>query len=123
MAVKVKLIDITKLKKADYLIAQESQKVLRDAKTMLDKQEEFMKNGGMNRQQLRAFINSDFWTSRQRQKAREELLNFHKELKESMASQASIKRKELSTASRLLEQGIGSGVNNRSEPKKRSGYV
>ena len=123
MAVKLKLIDITKLKKADYLIVQESQKVLRDAKTMLDKQEAFMKNGGMNRQQLRAFINSDFWTSRQRQKAREELLNFHQGLKESMASQASIKRKELSIASRLLEQGIGSGVNNRSEPKKRSGYV
>ncbi len=123
MAIKLKLVDITKLKKADYLVTEESQKTLRDAKVLLDKQEEFMKNGGMNRQQLRAFINSDFWTSRQKQKAREELLSFHKELKENMASEASIKRKELSTASRLLEQGIGSGVKSRPAPKKRSGYV
>ena len=88
MAIKLKLVDITKLKKADYLVTEESQKTLRDAKVLLDKQEEFMKNGGMNRQQLRAFINSDFWTSRQKQKAREELLSFHKELKENMASEA-----------------------------------
>ncbi|MFK0573515.1 hypothetical protein [Endozoicomonas sp.] len=120
MAVKLKLVDITKLKINNYLAVEQSQAIIREAKVMLDKQEEFMKNGGMDRQKLRAFINSDLWSSRQKQKAREELLNFHDELKNNMANEASAKRKELRSASRLLTQRR---VKKATTAKKRSGYV
>lgn len=122
MAVKLKLVDITKLKKSNYLASEESLAAIRNAKVLLDKQEEFMNNGGMDRQKLRAFINSDFWTSRQKQKAREELLHFHDELKNNMANEASTKRKELRSASRLLNQGK-SKVKGGASKKKRSGFV
>ncbi|WP_257265989.1 hypothetical protein [Endozoicomonas sp. ONNA2] len=120
MALKLRLIDITKLQKSNYLASESSKAAIREAKVLLDKQEEFMKNGGMDREKLRAFINSDYWTSRQKQKGREELLSFHNELKSNMANEASAKRKELSSAGRLLSQRK---VKKASTVKKRSGYV
>ena len=120
MAVKLKLVDITKLKQSNYLGSETSKAAIREAKVMLDKQEEFMKNGGMDRQKLRAFINSDFWTSRQKQKAREELLSFHNDLKSNMANEATAKRKELKSAGSLLTQRK---VNRASSVRKRSGFV
>ncbi len=120
MAVKLKLVDITKLQKSNYLASEVSKSAIREAKVLLDKQEEFMKNGGMDRQKLRAFINSDYWTSRQKQKARDELLNFYNEFKSNMANEASAKRKELRSASRLLSQRK---VKKTTSAKKRSGYV
>ena len=120
MAVKLKLVDITKLQKATFLVSQETKKAIADAKVMLDKQEEFLKNGGMDREKLRAFINSDRWTNQQKQKAREELLRFHSELKSNMAEAATAKRKDLNFASRLLEQGKTKASTTR---KKRSGFV
>ncbi|USE35386.1 hypothetical protein [Endozoicomonas sp. SCSIO W0465] len=120
MSLKLRLVDITKLQKSNYLASEASKAAVREAKLLLDKQEAFMKNGGMDRQKLRAFINSDYWTSRQKQKAREELLNFHKEFKNNMVDEASAKRKELSSASSLLSQRK---VKKASTIKKRSGYV
>ncbi|WP_422461624.1 MULTISPECIES: hypothetical protein [unclassified Endozoicomonas] len=120
MALKLRLVDVTKLQKTNYLTSEASKAAVREAKVLLDKQEEFMKNGGMDRQKLRAFINSDYWTSRQKQKAREELLNFHNEFKSNMANEATAKRKELNSASRLLTQRK---VKKASTVKKRSGYV
>ncbi|WP_419535221.1 hypothetical protein [Endozoicomonas sp.] len=122
MAVKLKLVDITKLKKSNYLASAASKAAIREAKELLDKQEEFMKNGGMDRQKLRAFINSDYWTSRQKQKAREELLSFHSELKNNMAHEASVKRKELQKASRILNQGKAK-TKKAPVKRKRSGFV
>lgn len=121
MAVKLKLVDVTKLKKASFLVSQETEKAIAEARVMLGKQEEFLQNGGMDRQKLRAFINSDHWTSQQKQKAREELLRFHNELKSDMARVASSKRKELSNANRLLEQRkITPATATR---KQRSGFI
>lgn len=120
MAVKLKLVDITKLKKSSYLVSEESKMAIRDARVSLDKQEEFMRNGGMDREKLRAFINSDYWTSRQKHKAREELLRFHDELKSNMAHEASVKRKELRSSSNLLNQDKARTGTTR---RKRSGYV
>ena len=120
MAVKLKLVDVTKLQKASFIVSQETKKAVADAKVMLDKQEEFLKNGGMDRQKLRAFINSDRWTAQQKQKAREELLRFHGELKTNMAEAATAKHKELNFASRMLQQGKVQASTTR---KKRSGFV
>jgi|GEM_PF-6366888 len=121
MAVKLKLVDVTKLKKASFLVSQETEKSVAEARVMLDKQEEFLQNGGMDRKKLRAFINSDQWTSQQKQKAREELLRFHNELKTDMARVASAKRKELNNSGRLLEQRkLQPGTATR---KQRSGFV
>ena len=120
MAVKLKLVDVTKLQKSSFLVSQETKKAVADARAMLDKQAEFMKNGGMDREKLRAFINSDLWTNHQKQKAREELLRFHSELKSNMADAATAKRKELNFASRLLDQ---SKVQASTTRKKRSGFI
>ncbi len=121
MAVKLKLVDVTKLKKASFLVSQETEKAVAEARVMLDKQEEFLQNGGMDRQKLRAFINSDQWTSQQKQKAREELLRFHNELKTDMARVAADRRKELNSANRLLEQRkLQPGTATR---KQRSGFI
>ena len=122
MAVKLKLIDITKLKKASELVSVESKAVLSDAKAMLARQEEFLNNGGMDRQKLKAYLNSDAWSAKQKHKVREELVRFHDELKRDMAAESAKVKKELRVASQLLKQGKGK---QQSKPvrKKRSGYL
>ena len=120
MAIKLKLVDVTKLKQSSYLVSQVSTKVVSEAKIMLDKQEQFMKEGGMDRKKLRAFINSDLWTDRQKQKAREELINFHSELKNNVAIEVENKRRELSAASRLLNQNR---VTKAVSHKKKTGFL
>ena len=123
MSVKLKLIDIHKLKKSGFLATAESEPVLKNARDMLKKQEEFMRIGGMDREKLRAFINSDYWTAKQRQKAREELLRFHSELKADMKQAADQRRKEISQSRRLLEQNGGDSASGPRSRRKRSGYV
>lgn len=123
MAVKLKLVDVTKLKKSSYLVLEESKAVVREARAMLDKQEEFMKNGGrMDRKKLRSFINSGYWTAWQKQKSREELLNFYHEFKDNMANEASAKRKELRNARNMFSQRKGKGKRARIA-RKRTGLV
>lgn len=121
MAAKIKLVDVTKLKKSNVLVTNQAEQVLRQAKAMLQKQEEFMSEGGMDRQKLRAFINSDAWSSRQRQKARQELIRWHEELKNGMSQDASVKRKELKLSARLLKPGRKQ-ASKRSQ-RRRTGFL
>ncbi|MGB1271713.1 MAG: hypothetical protein ACPG5T_06550 [Endozoicomonas sp.] len=121
MAGKIKLVDVTKLKKSNVLVTNQTEKVLRQAKALLEKQEAFMAQGGMDRQKLRAFINSDAWSPHQRQKARQELIRWHEELKNGMAHDASVKQKELKLSARLLKPGRNQ-VSKRSQ-RRRTGFL
>ena len=122
MSIQLKLVDVRKLEKTPSYVMAESQAVLESARKMLSKQEEFMQQGGMDREKLRAFINSDYWSAKQRQKAREELLRFHAELKSNMQQAADEKRQEIKLSKRLLKQEKNLSTGERVR-KKRSGFV
>ncbi|WP_067519214.1 hypothetical protein [Endozoicomonas ascidiicola] len=122
MPITLKLVDVRKLQKTSSVVMAESQAVVESARKMLAKQEEFMEKGGMDREKLRAFINSDHWSAKQRQKAREELLRFHSELKSNMKQAADEKRKDMALGRRLLKQE-NDVVKGQRVKKKRSGFV
>lgn len=122
MARKLKMIDITKLKKATPLIQQETNTVLSEARSMLERQEAFMQEVGMDRDKLKTFINSEFWTPQQKQKAREELIRFHAELKSDMKQVADEKNKEVTAGLTLLSQN-GMSITKSKPRKKRSNLI
>ncbi len=102
MSSRIRLVDITKLKKSSWFVQSETQTAIEHARRDILKQEDFLKSVGMDKQQLREFINGDQWSSGFKHKAREELLRFSEQLKQGMSEDISAKRKELSEARRLL---------------------
>ena len=102
MASRIKLIDVTKLPKSTGLVIQQAGSLANQAKGSLDKQEKFMNEVGMDRKNLRNFINGDRWSAQQKHKARQELIRWNDELKAEISHDVSVKRKEIRLSSRLL---------------------
>ena len=102
MASRIRLVDITKLRKSASLVQKESEKVVAQAHRQLNSQEQFMEEVGMDRKALRAFINGDQWSAVFKHKARQELIRFNEELKRDIATAVSLKRKEIRLSNRLL---------------------
>ena len=81
-----------------------------------------MQEVGMDRDKLKTFINSEFWTPQQKQKAREELIRFHAELKSDMKQVADEKNKEVTAGLTLLSQN-GMSITKSKPRKKRSNLI
>ncbi|MGB0361195.1 MAG: hypothetical protein ACPGEF_07305 [Endozoicomonas sp.] len=122
MSIQLKLVDVRKLEKTPSYVIAESQAAVEAAKSMLAKQGRFLQQGGMDREKLRAFINSDSWSAKHKQKAREELLRFHSELKSDMKQAADEKRQEIKLSKRLLKQENSVSIG-QSAQKKHTGFV
>ena len=120
MASRIKLIDVTRLKKSSGFATQQSISVLKQAKESIARQEEFMDGAGMDRTKLRSFINGDQWSSQYRHKARQELIRWSEELKGAIAHDVSVKRKEIRLASRLLNPKKQSTQSTR---RRRTGFI
>lgn len=120
MASRIKLIDVTKLKKSSWLVQQESEATVKTAKAGINRQKDFMDSVGMDKKKLREFINSDAWPTHFKHKARQELIKFNDELKSDLSQEASLKRKELRMANRLLKPKTKSGSSGR---RHRTGFV
>ncbi|MRI32065.1 hypothetical protein EOPP23_03500 [Endozoicomonas sp. OPT23] len=120
MSSRIRLVDITKLKKSSWFVQSESQAALHKARADITRQEEFLESVGMDKHQLRAFINGEQWSAAFKHKAREELLRFSDQLKQEMTEEASAKRKELGEARRLLSSRKKARESAR---RRRTGFV
>ena len=120
MSSRIRLVDITKLKKSSWFVHNESQAVIEQARSDIKKQQEFLESVGMDKQQLRAFINGDQWSAAFKHKAREELLRFSEQLRQEMKEESAAKRKELSQARRLLSSRKKARESAR---RRRTGFV
>ncbi|WP_062261896.1 hypothetical protein [Endozoicomonas arenosclerae] len=120
MASRIRLIDVTKMKKSSWLVQQESEVVVKAARKDISKQENFMNSVGMDKKKLRDFINGDSWSANYKHKARQELIKFNDELKGDLAHEASLKRKEIRLANRLLAPKSKSRSTGR---RHRTGFV
>lgn len=120
MASRIRLVDVTKLKKSSWLVQQESEVVVKEARNGLAKQEAFMDTVGMDKKALRNFINGDSWPTTYKHKARQELLRFNEDLKRDMSAEASSKRKEIRLSNRLLTPKSKSKSSAR---RHRTGFV
>lgn len=120
MASRIRLVNITKLNKSSWLVQQESEVVLKKTRQSVDRQAEFINKVGMDRKALRDFINSDHWTAKQRHKARQELVRFNEDLKQDMADQASLRRKEIRVSRNLL---MPKSKSKSSARRHRTGFV
>ena len=120
MASKLKLVDVTKLKKSSGYVIRHSEAVVSQAQKGIKQQQEFMQRVGMDKDKLRAFINSDRWPSRQKHLARQELIRWKEELKAGVAHDVSVKRKEIKQAARLLSPKKRAKQTTR---RRRTGFV
>lgn len=120
MASRIKLVDITKLKKSSGLVTQQAKAVLKQANKSIDEQHEFMTRVGMDRNKLRDFINGSNWSSKHKHKARQELIRWNEELKNEISHDVAVKRKELRLAARLLDAKKQSTQTTR---RRRTGFV
>lgn len=120
MAAKLKLIDVTKLKKTSGFVMKQSQVVVQQAQRSLDQQQEFMQRVGMDKDNLRAFINSDRWSAKQKHAARQELIRWKDELKAGISHDVSVKRKEIKQAARLLNPKKQTEQTTR---RRRTGFI
>ena len=120
MSSRIRLVDITKLKKSSWFVQSESQIALEKARRDISRQEDFLKSVGLDKQQLRAFINGEQWSAAFKHKAREELLRFTEQLKQEMSEEASAKRKEISESRRLLSARKRARESAR---RRRTGFV
>lgn len=120
MASRIRLIDVTKLKKSSWRVQQESEAAVKNAKADINRQEEFMNSVGMDKKKLREFINSDAWPVHFKHKARQELIKYNDELKSDLSHEAALKRKELRLAGRLLKPKSKSRSSGR---RHRTGFV
>ena len=120
MALRMRLIDVTKLKKTSNLVVQQSSDVLVEAKSSMEKQQQFMDEVGMDRKKLRNFINGDQWSAQQKHKARQELIRLSEELKADIAQDVAAKRKEIRLASRLLNIRKKA---KQAERRRRTGFI
>ena len=120
MASRIKLVDVTRLKKSSGFATQQSISVIKQAKESIARQEEFMDDVGMDRTKLRHFINGDQWSSEYKHKARQELIRWNEELKGDIAYDVSVKRKEIRLASRLLNPKKQSAQSTR---RRRTGFI
>ena len=120
MASRIKLVDVTRLKKSSGFVTQQSNSVLKQAKESITRQQEFMAEVGMDRDKLRKFINGDQWSVQYRHKARQELIRWNEELKGAIAHDVSVKRKEIRQTSRLLNPKKQSTQNTR---RRRTGFI
>ncbi|OED44316.1 hypothetical protein ACH42_07890 [Endozoicomonas sp. (ex Bugula neritina AB1)] len=120
MASRIKLIDVRKLPKNADLVARKSANIVAEAKACLKKQEDFMEEVGMDRKNLRTYINSDRWSAQQKHKARQELIRWNDEMKADIAQDVSAKRKEIRFASKLLNIQPKSTQTTR---RRRTGFI
>ena len=103
MATKLRLIDITQLKKSSRLALQETNAVLQSAKKSIAQYDELMEQIGMDRKALLKYLNLSDWPAHYRKKATEDLLNWKKQIKNEMAQDVVEKRKQLKRAASLLD--------------------
>ncbi|KEQ19595.1 hypothetical protein [Endozoicomonas numazuensis] len=120
MASRIRLIDVTKMKKSSWLVQQESEVIVKSAKEGINRQKGFMDSVGMDKKKLREFINGDAWPANFKHKARQELIKFNDELKSDLSHEASLKRKEIRLANRLLKPKTSSRSSGR---RHRTGFV
>ncbi|PJE80398.1 hypothetical protein CI610_00630 [invertebrate metagenome] len=123
MSSRIRLIDITRLKKSSWLVQAESEKALKQARQSLRAYEEMMEDVSMDRKALHKFLNSDEWPAHYRHKARQDLLQFKDELKSAMAQDIAAKRKEIKLASRLLVSRDKKASQAKRVRKGRTGFI
>ena len=120
MVSRIRLVDVTKLRKTSGLVAVQSQKVVNQANERIKTQADFMNRVGMDRKKLRDFINNDTWSAKHKHIARQELIRWNEGVKAEIAADVSLKRKELRMSARLLNP-----LNKPSQTtrRRRTGFV
>ena len=120
MSAQRRMVEVTRLKKSSWLVYQETKAVVKESRQAISRQERFMNEVGMDKKNLRSFINNEAWPVNFKHKARQELVKFNEDLKRDMSNDASIKRKEIRQASRLLTPKSQSGTRPR---RRKTGFV
>ena len=120
MAKRVRLINVTQLKKSSDLVQKEASELLSSTRLAMDKQAAFMKEIGIDKKSLRNFINNGKWSAPQRQKMQQELIQFNGDLKADMSQAVAAMRKKLKEAGRLLS---GKKALSKGGRKRRTGFL